>query len=95
MSASARRQVAGLQMAERLETLTHGLVKVAYCPAAFLAGQPEGSSGHSYYCYLEDEPTEFWLDDRQPEPLPAQLAEHLRRLAVTLDKLARQIDAVV
>jgi hypothetical protein len=80
-------------MAERLETLTDGLVKVVYCPEAFDAGQGAGSAGHRYYCYLEDELTEFWLDDQQPEPLTPQLAERLRQVAATLNKLAEQIEA--
>ena len=93
MSALTRSEVAGLQMAERLETLTDGLVKVVSCPEALLAGQGAGSAGHKYYCYLEAEPTEFWLDDRDAEPLTAQMAERLRQLAVRLDGLAEQIEA--
>ena len=93
MSVLTRGEVAGLQMAERLETLTQGLAKVVYCPEALLSGQGPGSTGHKYYCYLEAEPTEFWLDDRDGEPLSAQMAERFRRLAVRLDQLAEKIEA--
>jgi hypothetical protein len=101
-----RREVAGLQTAERLETLTDGLVKVVYCPEALLAGQGAGSAGHMYYCYLEAEPTEFWLDDRDAKPLTVQMARRFRQLATRLqmarrfrqlatrlDQLAEQIEA--
>jgi hypothetical protein len=93
MSALPRGEVAGLQMAERLEMLGDGLVKVAYCPEALLAGQGAESAGHKYYCYVEAEPTEFWLDDRDAEPLTAQMVERLRQLAARLDELAEQIEA--
>jgi hypothetical protein len=93
MSELTRCEVAGLQMAERLETLADGLVKVVYCPEALLAGQGTESRGHKYYCYLEAEPTEFWLDDRDGEPLTAQMAERFRQLAVRLEGLAERIEA--
>jgi hypothetical protein len=93
MCALTRREVTGLQMAERLETLTDGLIRVVHCPEALLAGQQAESAGHKYYCYLEAEPTEFWLDDREADPLPSQMAARIRQLAVRLDQLADKFEA--
>jgi hypothetical protein len=85
-------EVAKHQMAERLESMTEGLTRVCACPEALMAGHDRESFGHKFYCYLEAEPTEFWLDDRDPEPLNVQLAENLRDLAARILDLVNSLE---
>lgn len=91
MSRLTLEEVSRLQIAERLDTLTDGLARVVYCPEALLAGQERASREHKFYCFLESEPTEFWLDDRAPQPLNVQLARSLRELAARMNDLAEKL----
>lgn len=91
MAKLTSKEVTNHQIAERLDTLTSGLARVYYSHEVLLAGHPSERAGHRFYCHLESEATEFWLDDRAFEPLNVQLAHHLRELADRLDEVADRL----
>lgn len=83
------------QMAERLTELTGGKIRVTYEPDAYYQTEDEtarvASIGHQYIATLDESLREFWLDDR--EPLHAQMAKELWRIALQLVMMATAIEA--
>jgi hypothetical protein len=85
------------QLAERLTALTGGKVRVAFEPDAYVDSDA-GAKGHQWSVSLTVEAeeeiglSETWLDDREPEPLKAQVVEAVRGWAAVLAELADQIE---
>ncbi|MEX2139942.1 MAG: hypothetical protein WD894_11815 [Pirellulales bacterium] len=75
-------------------------VEVEYGPAMIFRGD-EDSRGHLYGAYISHEgelpgcgdPIRVILDDRDPEPLVIQLANHLRLVADCYVALAKRLES--
>lgn len=82
------------RIAEQLTELAGGKIRVTYEPDAYYQTEDEtarsDSVGHQYVGTLDESLREFWLDDR--EPLHAQMAKELWRIALQLVMMATTIE---